>query len=266
MQMRLAAIAIVLAVAAPAGAAPIPFTGTLKVDFGAYGRITVTGGGVADNAGPGGSLSIPAGVFTLAATMAISPPLIVIDGLGVGARGLSAPPFAPGSSKALSFDGTTGKMGLDASAYVLTSGVSIVRKAPLVAVGVGPVFFCNVTPVCLQGTDFRLGPAALTLRSNPTIVGSGFDNRTLGGGGVLQLVSPSYVVLSPIPPLPTFATLTIRLVPEPGTALLVGAGLAALVSLARRNRSPSRSTRAPPRPPSVGPRRGRVSPAAPEAA
>ena len=84
MRTRLAALALALAVAAPAGAAPIAFTGTLKIDFGLYGAITVTGSGVSDNAGPGGSLSIPAGVFTLATTLAVSPPVIVINRVGTG--------------------------------------------------------------------------------------------------------------------------------------------------------------------------------------
>ena len=62
----------------------------------------------------------------------------------------------------------------------------------------------------------------------------GFDARTPGGGGRLQLVSPGTIVVPAFGTLPILSTLTIDFVPEPTTALLLGGGLMALGALHRR--------------------------------
>jgi hypothetical protein len=67
-----------------------------------------------------------------------------------------------------------------------------------------------------------------------TLVGTGFDNRTASGPGTLQLVSPNVVDFNALGTVPVLSTLTITFVPEPTTALLLGAGLAALACLSRR--------------------------------
>jgi hypothetical protein len=64
--------------------------------------------------------------------------------------------------------------------------------------------------------------------------GLGFDARTPGGGGRLQLVSPGMISALGLGTLPVLATLTIEFVPEPATAVLVAGGLAALAAAARR--------------------------------
>ena len=116
MQTRVAAFALALGLASSASAAPLAFSGSFKLEIGGLPDITATGAGVGDFSGAGGAASIPAGVFSIVTTIAIDPPLLVIDGFGVGApgqTGLGQLPLSPGTNKALAFGGVTGTMGLD---------------------------------------------------------------------------------------------------------------------------------------------------------
>ena len=69
------------------------------------------------------------------------------------------------------------------------------------------------------------GPKERPTRSRPA---------TLGGGGTLQLVSPNIVDFGALGTLPALMTLTITFTPEPATAMLLGAALAALAVIQRR--------------------------------
>lgn len=76
-----------------------------------------------------------------------------------------------------------------------------------------------------QMTGFAHGPASAT-------------SSTFQPGGVVQLVTPMSLrtSLSTEVTLSTFATMTLRFVPEPGTLLLLGAGVAGLVAVSRTRR------------------------------
>jgi hypothetical protein len=64
-----------------------------------------------------------------------------------------------------------------------------------------------------------------------TVTGTAFDKRTAGGAGSVQLVAPVSIKLlgGGLGTLPAIGVLELQFVPEPGTLLLVGAGLAGLV-------------------------------------
>jgi hypothetical protein len=102
----------------------------------------------------------------------------------------------------------------------------------------------GITTGTVIGNPYRLGMTTATGRlqslnnytSTAILTGSGFDRRTLGGGGRLQLVSPGMIRFRILGTAPILSTLTIDFVPEPATALLVAGGLAALGLLARRGR------------------------------
>lgn len=104
-----------------------------------------------------------------------------------------------------------------------------------------------------------IGGVSLTLPHNPWTIGqptmtihtanSNVTTPALPGGfatppsgtarpsGVLQLVTASKIytnLTSVIPEVPIFAVLNLHIVPEPGTLLLLGSGVAALAALARR--------------------------------
>jgi len=81
----------------------------------------------------------------------------------------------------------------------------------------------TITTPALPG-GFAHGPASLT-------------SSTAQPSGVLQLVTVSKVftsLTSALPEVPLTAVLTLRFVPEPGTLLLLGIGVAALAAAGRR--------------------------------
>jgi hypothetical protein len=249
-----ATLALALGIASSASAVPLSFSATLTLRIGALPAVTATGAGTGDFAGAGGSASIPAGVFSIVTTLPIHPPLLVIDGFGAGAPGQGGTgqlPLTPGTNKALVFGGVTGSMQLDASAYLITgfTGATPNNAAAIPLTRIGrdcSIVFCPPPPVLgglvmgtIKGNPYQLGMITVMggLNGTPTtLIGTGFDNRTAGGAGVLQLVSPNTIALGALGSLAILAELSITVVPEPSTALLVGFGLAALAGLRPRSR------------------------------
>ena len=240
---------LVLCASVAASALPLPFNGAFRLQIGTMPAITSTGAGVGDFAGAGGAASIPAGVFSIHTTAPLVPPILNVNGFAAGATGQggNTAPFAPGTSKALSFGGVTGTMGLDASAYFLSNG-----KAGA-GVKIGQIGFG-----CLPGNKGEFGgcgtaglPPMATMNVFPyqlgmitvmgafqgvpsTVMGTGFDNRTAGGQGVLQLVTPAVIYLGSLGSFASIATVSLTIVPEPATAILVGCGLVGLGVLRSR--------------------------------
>jgi hypothetical protein len=251
-----------LVVADAAGSAPIPFVGRLSIAIGSLPLVSVSGSGIGST-GPGGAASIPAGIFPLGETAALPTPLLgLVYGVAMAAPGQNgkAAPFASGSNGALLFDGSTGTMGLNASAYLLNVGNRALTAIPLGIVGVGGTQTFTLLGGLLAGTIFanpyQLGRVTVSggvgLGGDSTAHAwraTGFDNRTAAGIGVLQLVSPTTIRLQGGgQDLGSFAMLSvvgiggadgtvpefpIVPVPEPVTALLLGAGLLGLAAVTR---------------------------------
>jgi hypothetical protein len=223
-----------------AHAVPLSFNATLTIQTGNLSTVTVSGSGVGTTSGTGGAAAIPAGTFSLRSTQALNPPLLsAIFGYAVAAPAQSGgkAPFPAGSNVALAFGGSTGEMPLAASAYFLNKANKAVAAAPLACVGRNITCTFDALGLVVQtihGNGFGLGMQTATGQilagGNPkvTLVGSAFDHRTLGGAGVLQLVSPNRFDLGSIGSIPVLMTLTIDFVPEPATALLFGLGLGVL--------------------------------------
>jgi hypothetical protein len=118
-----------------------------------------------------------------------------------------------------------------------------VGAIPLSHVGVGGNQKFSTLQGIFMGTvvanPYRLGIVTVAgdlLGIPSSLMGMGFDNRTVAGEGVLQLVAPTRITMTgALGTLASIATLSITIVPEPATALLVFGGLAALASLHRRN-------------------------------
>jgi hypothetical protein len=90
----------------------------------------------------------------------------------------------------------------------------------------------------VRGTAWTTGPAVATnVRTTPnatptTVTLTGYDNRTAGGGGTVQLVTPIQFSLAGGNLTGTHGVLTLSFVPEPGGLLLLGAGIAGIAACA----------------------------------
>ena len=112
---------------------------------------------------------IPAGVFSIVATAAIEPPLLVIDGFGVGAAGQGGTgqlPLSPGTNNALAFGGVTGTMGLNLSAYLITGYSNGAGPTPNNQAAI-PLAVVGNPPPCCKFPIFTGVLVMGTIKANP---------------------------------------------------------------------------------------------------
>ena len=231
--------------AASAASATLPVTATLTLQIMNFPAGIFTGAGVGTSDGAGGTASLPAGTLSILQTSPISPPLLsALDAFAVARPSQlgRTPPFAPGANLAFTFGGTTGTMGLGADFYVMNRLGKAVGTIPLSVVGVGGTAtnprFLDIVKATVVGHPYQLG--MVTVHGNlfsgtpHTLVGTGFDLRTTGGKGTLQLVSPAAVSFGGAGSAAILSTLTLVYTPEPATAVLLGAALALLAAARRR--------------------------------
>jgi hypothetical protein len=238
--------AALLFAALPASAGLHSVNATLNIALASLPPISLAGSAAAaSSAGAGGAATLPAGAISGVFSTAVTPPLLgLYDGLGVGA--LLGWPSGPAVNTSLSFNGVTGTMGLNAAAYLLMGGAGGTNAMiPLADIGVNgspnPFHFLTLVAGIVQQNPYQLGMLTLMgafVTAPHTLMGTGADNRTAGGAGTLVLVSPTYVSFGGgLGTMASIATLSLSIgpaIPEPGTLLLLGAGVAALVAGRRR--------------------------------
>jgi hypothetical protein len=231
--------------AAPDARAALNVSGTLDIGLGTLPSVGLAGSGIGSSAGAGAAATIPANLLSGFATVPIAPPLsTLIDDIGIAGPGiaLGGALTVPASNQTLVFDGTSGTMGLNASAYLLMAG-GVVTEIPLAVVGAGGTQMFHVLTIVagtVSANPYQLGMVTLmgSLNGNPhTALGTGIDNRTAAGKGTLVLVTPTVVNMGVLGTIASISTLTLTYVPEPGTLLLLGGGVAWLAAAGRRRRS-----------------------------
>jgi hypothetical protein len=261
----LAGLALTL-VASQSGAAILGLVGGLSISVAGLNPITFYGGGGALVNGSGGgghldSLSLAGGTFAGTAFLAVTDPAASpISALQASGTNGSGAFFGPPGSTSGVFGGI---MPVQGQAIVclytpLCNFVNLVVPFTQTGQGIGvggTVYAPGVIGFTVVGAPWTINTAAAvsgpitTTASNPDVVGTvmGFAHGPLSGGlssaaansGVVQLVTPAQVFtnIGPSGKLPVFGILTLHFVPEPGTLLLLGSGVAGLALIGRKRMS-----------------------------
>jgi len=233
--------ACVLAVAAfgaPAKAASVAVTGQFEAIVVGFDSVVVPLAGGATVDVSGGTLSVPAGIGSIDTTLPVTGfPLDLITGLGLSlsnaAGSFSTPGTAQGGPASVPGADFGGLMAI--SGTISTSG-DIALDFALTVAGVGGSQ--DEGDIILHGAPWTAGQATITLADLTELVLSGSQTGVLGEiGSQTVLVTPLLVDAFGLYEIPVFGRLTLNFVPEPGTGLLLAAGVA---TLAARRRAPRR--------------------------
>jgi hypothetical protein len=229
---------------------PVQIDFTIRLTYGAIVlpvlQTSGSGTAIVNGSGAGGhltSLSLPASLFS---TAALTTPLT--DPAAVPLVGLYLDVANGAGSVAESVGGKVrGAIPLAGSLRICLfapCGAAVANlSVPLTPIGVGgSAFVVGAANLTVQGAPWTSGTAMLS-RFPFTETASGFAHGPVSGtsstaqaGGTLQLVTPIAFTtdIAPANNLLAFGILTIRFVPEPGTALLVAVGIVALGRIGTR--------------------------------
>ncbi len=230
----LAASLLVFGLAGQAHAVSLGFTGSLSVQIATLDPVVLPGAGTATvngSSGPGHltELNLPAGVFAVQAIVVpvTDPGAFPIAGVQVTA--------ANGSGN---FSGSAGAMPILGTSKVCLFGPCGAAVAnlnvPLNNVGVGgTALVTGAVNLTVVGAPWTTGTAAIGVTT--MMGGKSPASNTGAPSGTVTLVTPIFISsnIGASAVVPAFAILSLHFVPEPGTLLLLGSGIAGLVAFGR---------------------------------
>jgi hypothetical protein len=233
-------VLLVLSVAGPAGAGTLTLQGiTLSLQISALPGIA-TGGGTttAFVSSGGGGFTENAGLFG-PATVVIPKSLFT----GVPSiSGLTVANFGNGTKVVSSGGAGVGGLAGTALVNVLQFAALPVPLSVVGSPGATATAALGAIAITVTGNGWTTGTAVLTGVTSGTALGgntntvslAGSDSRTASHAGQITLVSPFKAITSVAGTLPGFAIQVLNFVPEPGTLLLLGGGVAGLALYGRR--------------------------------
>ena len=222
--------------AAPAKAASVAVTGQFEAIVVGLDSVVVPLGPGTTVDVSGGTVTIPAGIASIDETLPITGfPLDLITGLTLnltnGAGSFTTPGPSQGAPAAVPGGAFGGVMAI--SGAISTTGL-VELSFNLTVAGVGGSQ--NEGDIILYGAPWTAGQAVITLSDDTELVLAGSQTGALGAiGSQTVLVTPLLVDALGLYEIPVFGRLTLNFVPEPGTGLLLAAGVAALGAARRRS-------------------------------
>ena len=236
----LAAGFLAMGVAGQAHAVALGFTGGLAVQIATLDPVTIPGAGTAivnGSSGPGHltGLQLPASPFSITGFVlpVTDPGVFPIAGIAVTAHN------ATGNFVGVGGGGFGGQMSVNGSAKVCLFGPCSAAVAnlnvPLSVVGVGgAAIVTGAVNITVIGAPWTTGTAAIGTAFTAMGGVSPLSNTGAPSGNV-TLVTPIFIStnVAGSEVVPGFGILTLHFVPEPGTLMLLGSGIAGLVAFGR---------------------------------
>jgi hypothetical protein len=237
----LAAGFLAMGVASQAQAVALGFTGAIAVQIATLAPVAIPGGGVAvvnGSSGPGHltGLAVPASPFAISGFVlpVTDPGVFPIAGVAVTAHN------GTGSFGGVGGAGFGGTMPIIGTAKVCLYGACGSSNnisnlnVPLSVVGVGgAVTVMGAVNLTVVGAPWTTGTAAI---GTITLMGGVSPLSNTGApSGIVTLVTPIFIStnIGAFSVVPAFGITVLHFVPEPGTLVLLGSGIAGLVAFGR---------------------------------
>jgi hypothetical protein len=232
-------VALVVGVTAPSHSAPVTVTSTTTISVGTLPPITISGGSDTVDV-TGGTLTVPASIFATSGFFVpvTGFPLNLITGLIVTASNNSGSFFVPAPSDPIG----SGLGGIPGGAFggkMPLAGVvqvkgSLTVNVPISVIGKGGSV--SAMGIQVEGAPWTTGTGFVTTNGSAMMMFTAMGTMVGALGGVsstVTLVTPTHVNAGGLARLPVFTFLNLHFIPEPGTALLLAAGIAGLAAMGR---------------------------------